>query len=397
LALIFLVIAIVSFSNHTPYISRENIELSQANVSQSQIASSSNQENYPSQQISAERKPASSGTGEKVIIKQTTVQPKTLIDTYITDGPEEGEAIEETTRVTFEFDGLVIYGNKDENIYFETFIEGFDNKWIPASLNSRTVELPAGPHQYTFLVRAMTKNGIDYTPARRTFKINVSPYFGKVKISSVSSGNSAASSMIILRTNLSKDEKIDITGWKIVGKGGIFAIPKGAERYYSFPGLPALQDILVKQGDIINISGSSNPLGQGINFRVNKCMGYLSYKKSFPVPISGSCPKPSQKEISHLSPCCQQFIMRSVNCGLPDYSQKIDIIYDQECSSYLEEHFNYNACFLEYSNDKDFLGNRWYLFMNKNIAVNNNCDTMKLYDSQGMMVSQFSYGYPVCN
>ncbi len=390
LALIFLVIALVSFSNYAPSLSRESVELSQANVSQSQASVPSTQQNYPAQQVSGETRPANTPKSGVATTKPAVIQPQILLDTYITEGPKEGEIIEESTRVTFRFGGLVIYGNKEENIYFETFIEGFDTKWIATRSDYRTVDLPVTSRYYTFMVRARTKNGVDYTPAQRTFKINVSPYFGKVKISSV------GSSLITLRTNLSKDETIDITGWKISGKGGIFVIPKGAEKYYSFPNLPVLADIIVRQGDTIYISGSANPLGQGMNFRVNKCMGYLSYNKSFPVSIGGSCPKPSQGEISHLSPCCQQFITRSVNCGIPDYSQKVDIMYDQECTSYLEEHFNYNACFLEYSKDKDFLKNSWYLFMNKSITVKNNCDTMKLYDSSGRVVSQFSYGYPVC-
>lgn len=361
----------------------------QKNIPQQQSA----QENIPQKQ-STEKQVLTRSTGSATIVRPE--QSAGLIDTYITSGPEEGGVIEETNQVTFEFEAEISPEEKKNTISFETKIEGFDDKWISTSTKKRTVTLPSGPKSYTFLVRAKTKDAVDLIPAKRTFKINTSSYFGKVKISTVQIQTSSRPSLITLNTYLKNEEEINITGWNIRGKANSFTIPSGIEIYQ--PGYNPVpeENIFVKQGDIIYLSGGSSPFGRGRNFRPNKCLGYFTNYYDFIISLPKNCPKPTRDEISFLDPCCQEFILRLNSCQAPDYSNNIKVSLDSECVSYLDKNFNYDGCFYQHSRDDDFLGKNWYIYLNENIAVSNNCDTLYLRDENGLVVDKYSYGQPIC-
>jgi len=322
-------------------------------------------------------------------------KPAISVNTYITAGPEEGEVIDETDRVVFEFKAKVSPADTEGRIIFETKLAGLDENWQETSSNQRTIDLPAGPKEYTFWVRAKINNVIDATPAGRTFEVSTSPYFGKVKISSVRSQTSSYPSLITLSTYLG-EEKINITGWQIRGKGGSFTFPGGIEYYKPYYNPVPTESIFVERGDRIYLSSASSPLGRGRNFRPNKCLGYFTNYHDFPISLSKNCPKPNREEISHLDPCCQEFILRLGRCEIPDYSDSLSVSNDPECVAYLNENFNYGGCYRNYYRDEDFISNDWHIYMNTNIVVSNNCDTLYLRDQNGLLVDEYSYGRPIC-
>lgn len=333
-------------------------------------------------------------------VKSATEPPETKpaisINTYITSGPKEGEVINETNKVTFEFKAKISPEETEGRISFETKVEGFDEDWKKTYSQKRKINLPSGPKEYTFLVRAKIEDVIDKTPAKRTFKINTSPYFDKVRISRVRIETTSRPSLITLSSYLKKGEEINITGWKIKGRRGSFVIPGGIEKYSPYYNPVPSKSIFIERGDIIYLSGSSNPLGRGRNFRSNKCMGYLANYRDFPIPLSKNCPRPTREEISHLDPCCQEFILRLGRCEIPDYSQKYSVARDSECVDYLDKNFNYAGCFRKYSRDEDFVGRNWHIYMNRNIVISNDCDTLYLRDQNGLIIDKYSYGRPVC-
>jgi len=329
-------------------------------------------------------------------VKPAEVKPAISVNTYITSSPEEGEVIDETNKVTFEFKAKVSPEETEGRIIFETKIEGFDEDWKDTSSNQRIVNFPSGPKEYTFLVRAKIEDVIDQTPAKRTFKINTSPYFGKIKISSVSPQTSSRPSLITLSTYLKNEEEINITGWQIKGRKGSFVIPGGIEKYSPYYNPVPTESIFIERGDIIYLSGGSNPLGRDRNFRPNKCLGYFANYHDFSIPLPKNCPKPTSEEISHLDPCCQEFILRMRTCEAPDYSQSYSVARDSECVDYLNENFNYGGCYRNYSRDEDFIGNNWHIYMNRDFLVSDDCDTLYLRDQNGLLVDKYSYGRPVC-
>ncbi|MBZ9572122.1 hypothetical protein KJA15_02225 [Patescibacteria group bacterium] len=385
-----IIVAIVVFSYFWQFLTIEWENLQQGIFSQAQGNASKKQ-----------------STGKQTFVKSAgtaaIVKPKgsaISVNTYITAGPEEGEIIEETNKVTFEFEAKISPEETKGRVSFETKIEGFDDDWKKTYSKKRTISLPPGPKEYIFLVRAKIKDSVDPTPAKRTFKMNVSPYFEKVRISSVriqKSENlpSYRSSLITLRTYL-KEEEINITGWHIKGRGGSFVIPAGIEKY--LPGYNSIpqKSIFVKQGDKIYMSGGSNPLGRGRNFRPNKCMGYLANSRDFIISLSKKCPKPKREEISHLRPCCQGFILRLGRCKVPDYSSDWRISRDSQCVSYLNKNFNYEGCFINYSRDENFLEKKWHIYLGSDITTSGYCDTLYLRDQNGLIVDTYSYGRPVC-
>lgn len=378
MAFIIFIALIATFFHFNSPLEKESAVLQQASVSQEQSEK---------QSLLTTGLPKASANSKK---------PSIFIDTSIIFGPKEGEIIEETNEVTFEFEAKIIPETK-EQIYFETKIEGFDNDWVKIYYKERTVSFPPGSKEYTFLVRARTGNFVDFTPAKRTFRINISPYFKKVRIYSVQNKTSYEPSLITLGTTLKREERINITNWYLEGKGGKVAMPKGVEKYYHYYNLPQPEDIFITYGDAVYLSSGFNPLGRNRNFRPNKCMGYLVNSFDFSVSISKNCPGPTNKEISHLEPCCQEFIRYLTPCEVPDYSERPKIYSDPECVSYLNENFNNVGCFKNYSQDKDFLENIWHIYLNgKDITVSNDCDIIYLHDQDGLVIDKHSYGYAVC-
>lgn len=314
------------------------------------------------------------------------------IDTFITSGPKEGEVIKETNQVTFKFEGKLLDSDDESRITFQTKILNIDDDWKSTSNNKRTITLPAGSKEYTFLVRAKTKDLTDQTPAERKFQINVSPYFRKIKIYSIKIRGSTPA-LVVLSTNLSSGEKINIANWQIKSKTKTSTIQGGIEKYYPNQGA-ASDSIYVSRNHKVYISGGFNPLGSNRNFRINKCMGYLENYNDFPINIPTSCPKPTSKEISHLGYYCQKFINSSSRCTIPNSSSEKNLMYDYECASYIQGYFNYAACFNQYEKDSNFLQNSWHIYLNSinMLTGSDTCDTLYLKDSNGLFVDKRSYG-----
>lgn len=393
---IFILVWAAVFYFYSP-LGKEVPELQQASIYQTEEDLPQEQKEVISQnQTQKEQSSLVSLPQKTTTPPQTTepIKPSFYIDTYITGGPKEGEIIEETNEVTFEFKSKTVQ-ETEERIYFETKIEGFDNNWVTTYSQQRKVTLPIAWKEYTFFVRARTKDFVDLTPDARTFQIKISPYFKKVRISQVKT--SPQPSLITLTTYLLKGEKINITNWTLEGEEGKVTIPKAVEKYYHYYNSPGPEDILVKQGDKIYLSAGFNPLGRDKNFRVNKCMGYLTNSFSFPIPLSRNCPKPTKGEISDFDPCCQQFISSLSRCEIPDYSENKNVSWDSECTSYIDQNLNNLGCFRNYSEDNDFLENVWHIYLNgKDITVTDNCDIIYLRDQNGLVVATYSYGRAVC-
>ncbi len=345
------------------------------------------------------QKPAMRGSlGTRALLSSVQTGVDFLLDTHIDSGPKQGEVIENTNKVVFGW--KTSSQNKEKPSGYETKVEGIDEKWVSTRSTKRTVTLPPGPKEYTFMVRAKTKDEVEPSPASTSFKINTSSYFGKVNISSItkpySSKNYSKPSLITLSTKLGEGESINITGWKIESKKGTITIPFGIEKYEHLSGSPANENIFVKKGDRIYISSAQNPLGKGKNFRPNKCFGWLKNYYDFPISVSTSCPKPKKEDYEHLDVCCRELINRTYGCKKPDYSKTIKTAVDEECSSYIFENFNYSSCFNQHFRDDDFLKNQWHIYLNRNIIAVNECDTLVLRDQNGLIVDTYDYGKDMC-
>jgi hypothetical protein len=327
-----------------------------------------------------------------VVIKTDTTQAPEpsapfLIDTYITAGPVANEVIEKTNKVTFKFEGVTSQAIKSK-ISYETKVEGFNTKWQSTDSGERTIEFPAGNKQYTFFVRTKTDGYYDTTPAQVTFFVKTSSNFGQIKISGVSSDK------VTLRAVLKENEKIDITGWKVVGKGGEFTIPQGIELYPGY--FSPNSDIFIKSGEQIYIKSDNSPFWQNNAFLTNKCFGYLaSSGSSFPFSTSRICPSIKREEICNFSQACQSAILSLQNCRPVDNSKLSSLTYDSICQTYMENYanknLNYSGCVGNYLKDDNFFGKIWYIYAGFSPSCKCGEDAIYLYDNNGLLVDKYEY------
>lgn len=326
--------------------------------------------------------------------------PSIFINTDIKYGPRNGEIIEDTNKVIFEFGATVLPKETEGEIKFETKVEGLEENWQETKQRERIIEFPPGVKEYTFLVRAKINNQIDSSPAKKTFKIKISPYFGKIKISQVRPPSIYGQpSLITLSAQFQKEEEINITGWQVEGKRGSFTIPKGIEQFNPLiTTLPFLKGIIVKKGDLIYISSLANPLGpRDWSFRPNKCTGYLTNTRNFPISISKNCPLPNLQRLPrYLTAACKEFIATLGSCQTPKFQKMQDyqVFEDSNCLSYVNFIFNYNGCFALHFQEENFLENQWHIYLDRaeREIMERETDTIYLKDQNGLLVDKYSYG-----
>jgi len=379
-------LAVAIFGGNLPFSSM------QANVSQTQQTSQQTSQGNVSQVRAVASESFVSPT-----LRTSSPVSSVSIDTFIKFGPNDREVINETNRVAFEFGAEVTPQDTQGQITFETKLIGFDDNWKETYGSQRTIDLPSGVKEYTFLIRAKINNIVDLTPAKRTFKLNISSYFGKVKISNVAPPDATNNySLITLKTEIGEKEKINITGWKFEGKYGNFVVPQGIEQFNPLFRPLLLKDIIIKQGDMVYFSSKANPLGErDFNFRTNKCMGYLVGYINFPISISKNCPMP-QILPSSLENCCQKYIFSLGTCQAPTYQgiKDNELLKDENCRSFMDTNLNYGGCYRNYYRDQNFWENQWHIYLDRTDKeiMDMNTDTIYLRDRNGLLVDKYSYG-----
>jgi hypothetical protein len=316
-------------------------------------------------------------------------EQNTYPETFILEGPTEG-AVLETTEVTFKYSGTNPLGDIKE-LTFETYLEGYDQSWDDRGSNdSQTFNLSEETRAYTFYVRAKNEQGyVDPTPASRTFQIGVSPYYQQVEIKKVyPAEEDFQNDYLILQNNA--DESINISGWILENKLTTITIPQAVNKLrYPFS-IDGYSDITLPQGGEVVISMDLSPLG--INFRLNKCTGYLDQSDQFCPSLPKECPEIEESEYSHLKKTCRDFIDDLGRCEIPNYSDKWEISVDNDCTDFLNERFNYKYCFEKHYLEIGFLKDEWRVFLSKSIDVlNNDSGKLILRDKNGLLVDEYSY------
>lgn len=307
-------------------------------------------------------------------------------ETSIISGPAEGEVIKDEAVAVFHFIGT--WDGDQSNISFETKISEIDSDWQSTSVSSRSIELLSGDHTYTFQVRAKTSDGIyDLTPAQRTFRAVISSAMGKVKIISVSPGKYPNQIMKITIRN-DADASVDVTGWTIESTSGKISIPQATELYD--PTILATAnsaDITLKKSDYLYVFGESSPMD--LNFKLNKCFGYLNSTYNFNPDLPNQCPTPDRSEMTGTSLACQNYILRLSSCEIPN-AQELNDLNDSTCSSFANSRLTYNGCISRYRYDADFYKNEWYIYVGTNF-VKEKEESVILRDGNGLLVDSMIY------
>ncbi len=224
-----------------------------------------------------------------------------------------------------------------------------------------------------------------------------SPYFQKIRISSVRATKDTEPALIILSVNFSDDTPVAITGWKLKSQWrGEAIIGKGIEKFQSALTTEALENILVRRSDALYVRGELSPFGRGRSFKSNQCFGYLvQYYPNFPGSYSCSQDRPRLQDIKHLRPLCQEYILQKVDyssCKPPDFND-LTVIGDSECRAYLlgtGGAFTYQGCYEKRSKDANFLSNRWDIYIEQSFGHPLH-DSITLLDQTGLAVDTFVY------
>jgi len=157
-----------------------------------------------------------------------------------------------------------------------------------------------------------------------------------------------------------------------------------------FLAIPQLdgKSIVLSPGDRMLVSLAISPIGD--NFRINKCMGYLSQTYDFVPGLALLCPLPSkEKWPSSFSAFCLNYLNTLPRCITPFDTP---IYLGTECRDTLIEKLNYDSCISGHKKDKDFYLPEWRIYLDSAYALQlGKGKTMILRDGNGEVVVQAGY------
>lgn len=318
-------------------------------------------------------------SGKALSTAQFVTRPLTIIQ-------QTPEKVVEDPEVVFRFTGVTLRQDK-RALTFETYLEGVDSGWRSGGVERR-ISLPKKGGTYRLFARAKDFEGnVDKTPKSYTFELKLSPYFDEVSISGSPRSANIAQEQITLQNR--GTQSITLAGWTLESKERhtSYALPVDA---YEIPDQPYYQYTaplqLTKKTKIVVYTGAS-PLG--VNFRLNKCIGYLSVYHTFTPPLPTLCPKPTKIEVQNYSAYCQKTVSSLAACKEPNLS---DPLLDQECRDFLKERFGYSKCVERNNTYYDFLMDEVRVYLNRpsDIWINGS-DTVLLRDNNGLLVAKYKY------
>ena len=316
-------------------------------------------------------------------------EPNRYPETSILSGPLQDEALE-STDISFMYTGTNPLGSAGD-LTFKTYLKGYDDEWDDEGDDYvKEYDLSGLNGAFTFFVRAENEEGyVDHIPASWTFQISVSPYYGDVEIDDISYDEDNFEDDYLVLVNES-DESINIGGWTIKTTNETVTIPQAIHKLrYPFSASTPADVVLAPDDEIIISAGISH---QGVDFRINKCAGYLDQSEQFEPSLDNDCPELDESEYSHLKKVCRDFIDDLDKCEIPDYTAHYEVSCDSECTGFLNERFNYKRCYEDHYLEVDFFGDEWRVFLGKSIDIfNNDGDTVVLKDEDGLVVWEYSY------
>ncbi len=305
--------------------------------------------------------------------------------TFITSGPADGEFVKDEAVVVFKF--ITEWQGDLEDISFEVRVIGIDDNWRSVYSNSYTFNVLAGDNEYTFQVRAKTREGIyDPSPAERKFRAILSPYMSQVKFITARSGYFPNRIMEVILRNDGDD--VNISGWKISGTKGVFGIPKAIRVLNpDFP-LNIPEDLILKNRESVKILGQISPISA--NFLLNKCSGYLNNVYNFNPELPNNCFRIEDSELSNFTYNCREYISRLSRCQSPDPNILNKFTGDSACREFAYQRLNYRGCFYHYYQTNDFFDNQWYIYSTTDF-LNKDHDDLELRDKEGLLVDRYNF------
>ncbi|MEK7479149.1 MAG: hypothetical protein AAB634_01255 [Patescibacteria group bacterium] len=223
----------------------------------------------------------------------------------------------------------------------------------------------------------------------------LSPFFGKVEISSLQPPTSDYARTAAILTAQSGALAVNVTGWKLRTNIDEVVIPQAIGKYV--PGATLSEDIMLRSGDTLSLFGHyrfaeyQHPFGK--NVRLNECTGYLNALYPFEPKLPTRCPRLNQDEVRSLSGACQTYISNLGSCKTPASVDIANFQGDRACQSFLRRSFGYAPCYEAHKNEENFFSREWYAWLSPQmqIPIARDHDRVFLFDRNGLLVDEFSY------
>ena len=153
---------------------------------------------------------------------------------------------------------------------------------------------------------------------------------------------------------------------------------------------------------------ATSPYKIDTGFKTNICSGYIgSYPNYRFVPeLYSNCPTPSRVAgYDAIDRDCTRFIESLGACHTPelryypdpsgsyqpgyvDYTPNLS----SQCKTFLQNHYNYNACVDAHRYEPQFYDHTWYIYFNRQYEQwGERRETISLYDQNNSLVDQISY------
>lgn len=227
-----------------------------------------------------------------------------------------------------------------------------------------------------------------------------SPYYGKIRMSSVSGLHSESPDRqyISLYTSLKENETLKITGWYFKSEiTGYYAVI-GKASLLPFPFTKTESDVILQKGDRVYITKGFSPIG--ISFRTNKCTGFFEENRTFYPRLSLQCPRPKDEKLPIFSNIqdrndeCLDIIERIGRCTTKgnEFVRDLPDTVTSSCKNYITNQINYNTCVANHFGDTDFPGNEYRIYLNRfGTLWREEREKITLYDENNLVVDSISY------
>ncbi len=186
-------------------------------------------------------------------------------------------------------------------------------------------------------------------------------------------------------------------------------IPR-ATTYISPTGNNNFVDIVLDDGDRVIVSSGSlgiNSPYKIVNFRENKCSGYLEKlpEYQFTPPLETNCPL-MKREVgfNSLDQQCKDYVSGISGCHTPKFdgsNQKGEVCtgcvdgesrLSSSCVNFIKQHASYAMCINNHKDDPDFNYPAWRIFLGRSFEMwSKSNDTISLLDNMGKLVNYYSY------
>ncbi len=194
-----------------------------------------------------------------------------------------------------------------------------------------------------------------------------SDIYGQIKIRSVSASSLGSKQnlneeYVYLEVNEENTDRIKLTGMTLKSPITLSEVKIGqAVKVYYQGGPNYLEDIYLNPGDKVYVRTGQSPIL--MSFQNNRCLAYVirDVPSSCPTPLNYPLPTGA----SRFSDACLDYMSRRISPCYDYTYNELPKSLEHECRLFIAEKTGYMRCVQDLGGKSGFLGNMWYVFLNR--------------------------------